>query len=656
MVEKVVSRLRLPTWVGFLPVLLFVALADSRAHAQASKPDTPQTPISGTGSLKGLSIEELSRIAVISASRHSEVASETAAAITVITGDALRRAGITALADALRLAVGVAVGRDGNAWAISARGFQASSTNKMVVLIDGRSVYTPLFSGVFWDVQDVLIADIDRIEVIRGAGGTLWGANAMNGVINIITKLASDTQGALVQIGGGSSRDVVGLRYGGKTGTSGTYRVYVKSRYFAASPFVDGTESEDALHATQGGARFDWGPASPTSITLQGDAYGGGAQLMNSAEDIGLGGGNVLTRIRHTYKSGAQVQLQAYYDDTYRRIPTQYTERRNTGDAELQYRLSIGARHDLVSGVGYTITHDRVTPTPVFFFDPASRTNTLINVFAQDEIALRPGTLVAVVGSKFEHNSYTGFEFQPTARLRWTPVSGQTIWGGVSRAVRMPSRFDTDLRFTGGTSTVVLRGNPDFQSETVIDTEGGYRNVVMPHVSFGVTAFTGDYDRLRSQEPTLPFGVPIVLNNLQSGRVSGIETGVHVEPRTSWQLFGGYTYLHEHFEFDPASHDPTGGNLEHNDPSHQVWFRSFSDLPGQVGFDVMYRWVAALPNPVVPSHADLSIRVARPITTRLSLEVLGDNLLHDRTLELKQLGPAHTVPRSFFIRLAWQSH
>jgi len=296
-----------------------------------------------------------------------------------------------------------------------------------------------------------------------------------------------------------------------------------------------------------------------------------------------------------------------------------------------------------------------VTPTATFFFEPASRTNTLVNIFAQDEIALRPGVLAAVVGSKFEHNSYTGFEFQPTARLRWTPWRGQTIWGGVSRAVRMPARFDTDLRFTAGTQFVVIQGNPDFQSETVIDTEGGYRNVVVPHVSFGITGFTGHYDNLRSQEPTAPFGIPIVLGNLQSGRVSGIETGVHVEPRPSWQIFGGYTYLNEQFEFDPASHDPTGGSLEHNDPAHQFWFRSFSDLPWQVGFDVVYRWVAALPNPVVPSHSDLSIRIGRPLSSQLSLELIGDNLLHDRTLELKQVGPAHAVPRSFFVRLAWQS-
>ena len=257
------------------------------------------------------------------------------------------------------------------------------------------------------------------------------------------------------------------------------------------------------------------------------------------------------------------------------------------------------------------------------------------------------------MGAKFEHNSYTGFEVQPTARLRWTPLHGQTIWGGVSRAVRMPSRFDTDLRFTGGTSFVVIQGNPDFQSETVIDIEGGYRNVAIPHVSLGVTGFSGKYDQLRSQEPTAPFGIPIVLGNLQRGRVSGVETAVHVEPRASWQIFGGYTFLHEDFEFDPASHDPTGGSLEHNDPAHQIWLRSFSDLPGDVGFDVVYRWVAALPNPAVPSHADLSIRIGWPITPRLAR-------IHRRqpaarpTVELKQLDRARGA-RSFFIRLAWQS-
>ena len=284
----------------------------------------------------------------------------------------------------------------------------------------------------------------------------------------------------------------------------------------------------------------------------------------------------------------------------------------------------------------------------------AARTLSLVNVFAQDEITLHPG-VVAIVGSKFEHNSYTGFEYQPTARLRWHVARSQMIWGGVSRAVRMPSRFDTDLRFTAGTPFVVIQGNPGFQSENVIETELGYRNLAIPHVTLGVTVFNGRYDNLRSQEPTPLLGFPIVLGNLHSGHVRGVEIATHVEPRPWWQLFGGYTLLDESFEFDPASRDTTGGSLEHNDPRHQFWFRSSSDLPRRVSFDLTLRRVGALPKPVVPAHTELTLRVARPVTRSLLLELIGDNLLHARTLELVQLGPPHAVPRSAFVRLTWET-
>ncbi len=620
------------------------------AQATEKKP-----PAKSPETLKGLSIEELSRIAVISASRHTEPASDAAASIVVIAGEAIRRAGVRTLADAMRLATGVSVGRDLHSWAISARGFNASTANKMVVMIDGRSIYTPLFSGVFWSAQDLVLEDIERIEIIRGAGGTLWGANAVNGVINIITKLSTVTQGGLLQIGAGSDAADVSARYGGTAGADGHYRIYSKFRRLASMPLADGTETDEPLRAGQGGFRLDLGPKSPTSLTLQGDAYFGQSDLATSDPSVDFSGGNVVGRWRRTHKSGRQLQVQWYYDTTYRKVPGQYTERRHSGEVELETRVSLGKRHHLVAGGGLFVSRDRVTTGGTLFMDPASRTAPLLNIFVQDQITLLPERLTLTLGSKFEHNDYTGFEVQPTARLRWRPAVGHTLWGGLSRAVRIPARFDSDLQFTGGQSFVVLHGNKDFKSERAVTAEVGYRTFVIPKVAVGGSAFVTDYDDLRSQEPQLPTGFPIVLDNKHDARIAGVELGVHVEPAPNWQVWGGYAWLRERFRFDPDSRDPTGGSLEHNDPSHQVWLRSFSDLPGRWAFDATFKWVGALPRPATASYGELTLRVARPLARRLDLEFIGDNLLHDRHVEFPTLGPIHGVPRVWHARLTWRS-
>ena len=617
-------------------------------------PQTASEPRQASGSgLARLSIEELSRISVISTARRQELVSEAAAAVSIITADTIRRAGITTLPEALRLVAGVSVGRDGNTWAISARGFQASTTNKMVVLVDGRSVYSPLFSGVFWDAVDLVLADVDRIEVIRGAGGALWGANAINGVINVITKNASQTQGTLVEVSGGSHAGIVNARYGGTLGSAGHYRVYAKHRLLQSMPYSSGVEADEDIQSTQIGMRLDLGVDTRTAFMMRGDVYDGRFGLINSP-DGDASGVDIIGRLRHTFTSGAQLEFQAYYDTTYRRVPVQYAERRHTGDLQLQYGVSLGERQHLVAGVGYMLTHDRVTPTAVLSFDPDSRTSPLVNVYAQDSLVLVPGRLQAIFGVKLEHNDFTGFEYQPTARLRFTPRPGHTLWGAVSRAVRMPTRIDTDLRFTAGTPFVVLTGNPDFQSETVISTEVGYRRRFLPWISASATAFFNVYDALRSQEPTPPIGVPIVIGNKHSGRVRGFEVVAQVEPLRRWQVNVNYSRLAERFSFDADSRDPTGGMSEHNDPPHQLRLRSFTDLTDRWSFDATLRWVAALPRPAVPSYTELTLRVARMLGHGFEVDVVGENLLHDRHLQFVNLGPSHDVPRSVFARLTWR--
>jgi iron complex outermembrane receptor protein len=632
-------------------VVCVVLLAATPWHAHGQQQVAVVNPDDQT--FKRLSIEELSSIDVTSTLKHAEPISASAAAIQVITGDDIRRAGITTLPEALRLATGIQVARfDGRTWAISARGFNISTANKLVVLVDGRSVYTPLFSGVFWDVQDLVLEDVDRIEVIRGPGGTLWGANAVNGVINIVTKPAGQTRGTLVQIGGGSELGQAAVRYGMAAGTGGALRMYAKYRYRGSEVFETGASARDPLRTAQAGFRFDRGAANRTVMTLQGDLYKGAVGI-SDRPDSDVAGGNLLARIARTYSGGAQLQLQAYYDGTYRRVPRQFAEHRDTADIDLQYRTRLGLRHDLVAGAGYQLTHGHAAPSPVLFFAPETRTSPLVNLFVQDEITLVPNRVAIIIGSKVEHNDYTGFEYQPTVRARWTVRERGSVWGAVSRAVRMPTRFDSDLRFTGQSPIVVLRGDAGFRSETVLSRELGYRYRFGSAASIDVAAFHNTYDRLRTQEPTLPAGIPIVLRNNMEGRTSGLEASAEYEPAARVRLHAGYTLLSEDLRLKPGIVDIAQGAAEYNDPKHQVWMRSAIDLRGGFETDGVFRFVGELPHPRVPRYAELTLRLGwRRGRTELSL--VGDNLLHDRHAEFGNLTPREEYPRSAFLQATWR--
>ena len=631
---------------GAMAVLL-AALGAGPAHGQ-----TPAAPQTDESSLKRLSIEELSRINVTSTMKYAEPVREAAAAIQVISGDDIRRAGITTLPEALRLATGVQVARfDGRTWAISARGFNISTANKLVVMIDGRSVYTPLFSGVFWDVQDVVLADVDRIEVIRGPGATLWGANAVNGVINVVTRPAAETEGTLVQVDGGTELGQATVRHGIRMGAGGAARVYGKFRYRDSQRFETGASARDPLRFGQAGFRLETGLSGRTLFTLQGDAYKGKLGIADRP-DSDVAGGNLLARVSHTRSSGSQVQFQAYYDGTYRKVPRQFSEHRDTLDLEAQYRTVWKARHDIVSGLGFQVTHGRAAPSQVLFFAPETRTSPLTNLFVQDDIALAPGRVHLIIGTKVEHNDYTGMEYQPSARLRWT-TGEQTIWGAVSRAVRMPTRFDTDLRFTGPAPFVVLRGDPAFHSESVVATELGYRRAVSPRLSVDLASFVNVYDDLRTQEPSPPAGLPIVLSNELNARTAGIEATAAYQAAARVQLHAGYTLLSERFRLDPGSFDLTNGTSEYNDPRHQVWLRAFTDLPASMEGDAVFRYVGRLPHPPVPAYAELTLRLGWR-SGPVDLSIVGDNLLHDHHPEFGDLNPREEYRRSAFGQLTWR--
>jgi iron complex outermembrane receptor protein len=513
--------------------------------------------------LKQLSLEELMGVEVTSVSKKEEKLFDAAAAIYVITQEDIRRSGATSIPEALRNVPGLEVVRlNANTWQISARGF-VTTANKILVLIDGRSVYTPLFAGVFWDVQDTLLEDLDRIEVIRGPGGTLWGANAVNGVINIITKSAKETHGWLLTGGGGTEeRAFGGARYGGKLGENARYRFYAK--YFNRDDMVfpDGRDAADQWQMGQGGFRVDWDASEKNLLTLQGDLYVGevGGQVVASPTppflsmtDASVGGGNLLGRWTHHVSDISNVQLQVYYDRTERRIPGFFSEDRDTFDVDVQHRFPWGRRHDIIWGIGYRYTQDKVDSSFSVSVDPAQRATDLLSLFMQDDITLLPNRLRLTLGSKFEHNDFSGFEIQPNVRLAWTPSARQTVWAAVSRAVRTPTRLELDIHLSAvqipSMPPIVLRvfGNPDFVSEELLAYELGYRVQPYPRLSLDIAAFYNVYDNLLSLEGPGPpqLSPPVVVipftqaNKLQ-GETHGVEVLANYHLADWWRWQVGY--------------------------------------------------------------------------------------------------------------------
>ena len=636
------ARVRLTAWCALLIGVLGVA---DRAAAQDA------------AALKRLTLEDLVDLDVTSVSRRSEPVSEAAAAIDVITGDEIRRSGITTLAGVLRLATGLSVARvDGTTWAISARGFTGTAANKLLVLIDGRSVYTPLFSGVFWDVQDTFLADVDRIEIIRGPGATLWGANAVNGVINVITRPASRTQGGRVELAtGNQERGFAAVRYGDELGKSAHYRAYAKANYEDAQLTESGASAGDPLRRLQLGGRIDWSLSKKTHVALIGDGnVGGMGRVDQPTTDVH--GGNFLARVNHQTASGADLQVQGYYDRTFRSIPGFFEEQRGTWDLDFQYRRKLQGRHMLLAGGGYRLTRDRTSVPPpsggttrsAVVFVPASRQSPLYAAFVQDEFAVVPETLSLTVGARAEHNDFSGFEFQPTIRARWIPRPRTVAWGAVSRAVRTPARLDVDVRSVLPDGTVALVGGGDaFTAESVVAYEAGYRVQPVPSLSIDIAAYHNEYDRLRSQEP----GPPIVLANGLRGRSNGLETQVTLHP-VSWMRWqGAWTLFDKHLELRPGSADPTGGIAEGNDPRNQLSLRSTFNLPHRTEFEAFLRGVGALPAPVVPAYTELDVRAAWSVTDDLELAVVGRNLLHPSHPEFGAPGPLRVeIERSLYAR------
>jgi iron complex outermembrane receptor protein len=460
--------------------------------------------VSSTKEIADLSLEELAGIEVTSVSRRAEPLSAAPASIYVITADAIRRAGVSSLPEALRLAPNLQVARiDATQYAISARGFNNAIGNKLLVLIDGRTVYAPFFSGVLWDQQDVMLGDVERIEVISGPGATLWGANAVNGVINIITRSSAETQGLLAVAGGGDRERGLALRYGTAVGDSGHVRFYAKTTNARHTDTAADTAVADGNERHQLGFRADWNHDAD-DYTLQGDSYRTRAEYRGrfgtfELTPISTSGSNVLGRWTRRLGGGADLRVQVYFDHSERDDALLYRPRTDLGDAEFQHGLTLD-NHRLVWGAGYRRAQDHIDPGLFFGFVPASRTLTWTNLFVQDDVKLASG-LDLTLGLKFERNDYTGTETLPNLRLAWQPAAGQLLWGAISRAVRAPARLDRDLRLPPAGPPYIIAGGPDFVSEVANVLELGYRAQPTPEWSYSATAFLHDWQRLRSGQP-----------------------------------------------------------------------------------------------------------------------------------------------------------
>ncbi len=620
-------------------IATIAALTAFAANAQTGKPSD----------LADLSLEELANLEVTSVSRRAERLSDAPASIFVITGDDIRRSGATSLPEALRLAPNLEVARvDSRQYAISARGFNNTIANKLLVLIDGRTIYTPLFSGVFWDAQDTLLEDVDRIEVISGPGATLWGANAVNGVINVITRRATETQGTLLVAGAGNLERGVAARQGGKLGEEGAFRVYGKISDRDHTSRADGTSAQDSWDSGQAGFRADWGTAAG-AFTLQGDAYRGTIDQA-AAGDIRISGGNLLARWARQLSGGDRVQVQAYFDNTEREIPGTFEERLNIFDVEFQHALRVGQQHAVIWGGGYRRADDHVSNTAALAFLPADRNLRWGNLFVQDEIALRGDQLRLTLGTKAQSNPYTGTEFLPSARIAWKPDASRLVWSALSRAVRAPARLDREL-FVPRQPPFFLAGGPDFRSEISKVLEFGYRAQPSRRAAYSVTLFHSVHDHLRSLEPG-PAGALVIANKME-GKTDGIEAWGSLQAAERWRLSAGLLVLHQDLRLKPDSGDTMGIAAAGNDPRHQWNLRSSLDLPGRQEFDVMLRHVAPLPSPSVPGYTALDARYAWHFERGLEVALIAQNLFDRRHPEFGAAAARSEIERGLFLKLRW---
>jgi len=650
----------------------------------------PQARAQAPSDLTQATLEDLMNVQVTSVSKKEQKLSKAGAAVFVITQDDIRRSGATNIPDLLRMVPGVDVAQiDASAWAISIRGFNNRYANKVLVLVDGRTVYSPEFSGVFWDQQDVPLADIDRIEVIRGPGGTIWGANAVNGVINIITKSSKATQGGWVEGNVGSQENASGLvQYGGPLGNQGTFRVFAKHLNAGGLAFPDGSPAGDGWHLTHGGFRSDWDLSYRDSLTVEGDlltSVGSETittlfsnqlplqQTMGSQDAVNTG--DLLGRWTHSLTNGSELSIQGYYnrDD---RSWLGIHDTLNTLDWDVSHHFKAGSRNDIVWGFGYRFTQDHSTPGYAVRLLPLDPTNNLANAFLQDEITLSH-SLSLTVGTKVEHNTFTGFEFEPSAQLVWDVRDGQAVWISGGRAIREPARIDrsldVDLSVTplpGGTFALLkILGDRKVQAEELRDVEGGYRTRLNDRISLDFDAFLSFYANLATQEPGASYSVmepgpphiviPLVTANMGQGHTYGGEAFANFSASRQWRLSAGYSLLHMILSAPPPSQDQTLAGVSASAPTNQFQIRSFLNPTRRLDWDCTLAYVGALRDTgsgFTPSYVRLDTRLGFRWGESTELSLVGQNLLTPRHLEFHAVYPVNPaeIPRSIYAKITWR--
>jgi iron complex outermembrane receptor protein len=645
-----------------------------------------QDPDSAMPELSMLDLEDLGRVRITSVSRKSESISRASAAVTVISRDDIRRSGATNLQEALRLVPGMQVARAGTReWAVSARGFNDVTSNKMLVLFDGRAVYSPLYAGVVWAVQRVNMRDIDRIEVIRGPGATLWGSNAVNGVINVITRKVTETPGGEISFSGGTAERYTGAaRYAGVLSNGLGLRAYVNGIHESAMETPDGDAIPDGWGIVQGGFRADWSGGTEHEFAFQGDAYSGAGEqhgLVPSltppfqspiSGDFTAHGFNLLGRWTHRIAERSSYSLQVYVDRAVTDKPGVYGRAAvNLADLDFQYRLPIGNRHDVLLGLGYRRISDDIEGAFPIVFTPRRRGLNLYTGFLQDDIVLVENRLAVTLGTKFEHNDWTGLEVQPTGRILWTPTLSTTFWAAVSRAVRSPSRVDEDVRSVGAVfdrppvTVVAGRGSNDFRSERLVAYELGYRATPHQRVAVDIATFYHDYDRLRSfigLPPESSGGtevLPFLLTNEGKAQTYGAEASLTYRATPKWRLRFIYSYLHIAAQRRNGAPPATVVDLEPGfNPEHQAGIWSSFDLFSNIELDLSTRYVSPLPGgPIdIPDYISADAKLGFNPGSRFRAGFVGKDLLEARHTEFRF--PAYSpevraVRRRIFAFVAW---
>jgi len=658
------------------------------AAAEGRAVDTPPNQAEGLG-LKSLSLEQLGDVEVISVSKDPQQVLKTPAAIFVITQEDIRRSGATSLPEALRLAPGVEVARvDADHWSVAIRGLAGQFSKDLLVLIDGRSVYTPLFAGVYWDVQNVMLDDVERIEVIRGPGGTIWGANAVNGVINIITKSTENTHGMLVTMGGGNiDQGTASIRYGGVAGKDFNYRIYATGAIRGAEEHPDGNDF-DRWRMAQTGFRTDWKSGEKDSFTVQGDLYTAGSgesSFVPSFNPAGepieyatatASGGNVRGRWQHTMGEGSDIQVQAYFDRT-SRLDIEGGEKRDTFDVDYVEHARVFGTHNLTWGLGARVSPSRfIQTTAGINFSPATQTDSIYSGFLQYELPIVRDKVVLTLGSKLEYNNFSHFEYEPSVRLLVTPTAHQTFWAAVTRAVRTPSRQDQDVAFAilaaaepPPTPSVFFEvvGNPKENADQLIGYEVGYRSEFNKNVYLDVTAFYNNYSGLPGYGP---FGLAVSDNpppvhylfllpyaNIIQGDTVGGEIAPDWKITHWWRVRASYSYLNLALTDKPGSSDV--GNLlssyEGSSPRHIANFQTFFNLPKHFELDATYRYSSRLPGYSVGSYNTADVRLGWHVGEELEVSVIGQNLLQPFHPEFGgDPGPLVGIKRSAFAKIAWR--